>query len=100
MTGKQKAWLKKKAHNMTVSVMVGDKGITASLLTSLKDNLKANELVKASVSHPDREVRKKLSEEIAEKTSSEIVALIGKTTILYRANKEKPVISTELGKVK
>ena len=99
MKGKQKAWLKKKAHNMPVNVMIGDKGITESLVKSMEDNLQANELVKISISHPDRDVRKEISEELADKTESFIVAIIGKTTIFYRENPEKKYYSKELGKL-
>jgi RNA-binding protein len=99
MKGKQKAWLKKKAHNMPVNVMIGDKGITESLVKSMEDNLQANELVKISISHPDRDVRKQMSEELANKTNSIVISIIGKTTIFYRENMEKQYYSKELGKL-
>ncbi|MGL5950786.1 MAG: ribosome assembly RNA-binding protein YhbY, partial [Cetobacterium sp.] len=40
------------------------------------------------------------AEQLAEKTGSEVVGIIGRTIILFKENKEKPVISQELKSVK
>lgn len=100
LKGKQKAFLKKKAHNMQVTVMIGDKGITDNLVKSLEDNLVAHELVKASISHPEKSVRAEISEELAKKTNSTVADIIGKTVLLFRINPKNPLISKELGKIK
>ncbi|MCK4957056.1 MAG: YhbY family RNA-binding protein [Candidatus Cloacimonetes bacterium] len=100
LKGKQKALLKKAAHNLAVTVMIGDKGITENLIKSLDKNLTANELIKASISHPDRKVRAEMSNELAEKTNSIIVNSIGKTFLFYRENSENPKISLKVKKIK
>ncbi|MFO7897066.1 MAG: YhbY family RNA-binding protein [Candidatus Cloacimonadales bacterium] len=99
LRGKQKAWLKKRAHKMPVTVMIGDKGITENLIKSLEDNLVAHELVKASIAHPDKRVRAEFAQELAEKTDAIIVNTIGKTVLFYRVNQENPFISEQLGKI-
>lgn len=100
LTGKQKKFLKQTAHHLEVTETIGDKGITENVTKSLDVNLTANELVKASISHPERDIRKEMSIELAKKTNSIIVNGIGKTFIYYRVNIKDPKISVKVKKIK
>ena len=95
-TSKQKADLKALAQHMEAIVKIGDKGVTPAVIRSLDEALKARELVKISVAHPDRNVRKGLIGEIAEASAASVVNIIGKTALLFKSNPDNPVISKKL----
>jgi len=96
LTSKQKADLKALAQHMDAIVMIGDKGVTPAVIRSLDEALRARELVKISVSHPDRNVRKGLIAELAEASAATVVNIIGKTALLFKSNPDNPKISKKL----
>lgn len=96
LTSKQKADLKSLAQNLDVIIKIGNKGVTPAVIRSLDEALKARELVKISVAHPDRNIRKELINELAEACAATIVNIIGKTALLYKSNPDNPVISKKL----
>ncbi len=100
MTGKQKAYLKKLAHNLNVTVKIGNNGISKNLVKSLDEALIAREIVKASMSHPSAEIRKETAITLAEKTTAILVNIIGKTMLFYRENPNNPVVSNDFNKIK
>ena len=85
LTSAQKKFLKGKAHALEPVVMVGKSGVTQNLIKLTKDSLAAHELIK--VRFVDfKEEKKHLTQEIAEKTNSVMVGMIGHVAILYRQN--------------
>ena len=77
-------------------VMIGQKGLTAEVLRSADQAFERHELIKVKF-HDFKEKAEKaaLSEELERKTGSEIVGVIGHTTIFYRqqSDPEKRQIS-------
>lgn len=96
LTGKQKADLKALAQHLDVIVKIGDKRVTPAVIRSLDEALIARELVKISVAHPDRNIRKELIAELAEASAATVVNIIGKTALLFKSNPDNPVISKKL----
>ncbi|MCD4796435.1 MAG: YhbY family RNA-binding protein [Candidatus Cloacimonetes bacterium] len=96
LTNKQKAKLKSMAQELDAIVKIGDKGITPTVIGSMNEALKARELVKFSVSHPDRNVRKEIMHELAKASDAILVNIIGKTALLFKVNPENPIISNKL----
>jgi len=96
LKGKQKAYLKSIGQKLEVILQVGGKGISPGVIASLNEALEARELVKISIQNPDRVFRKECIAELAGKTDSIIVNIIGKTALLFKVNPEKPVISKKL----
>ena len=94
--GKQKAYLKSIGQTFEVIVRVGDKGITENVINSLNEALEARELVKISIQNPDRVYRRECIAELAAKTDSAVINIIGKTALLFRINPEKPQISKKI----
>ncbi|HPR18056.1 MAG TPA: YhbY family RNA-binding protein [Candidatus Cloacimonadota bacterium] len=95
-TGKQKAQLKSIGQNLEIMVRVGEKGVTPSVVASLNEALEAHELIKISVQHPQRDIRKDLIAELAEQAEAQIISTIGKTALLFKVNQDNPVISERL----
>ena len=96
LTNKQKSKLKAIAQHLDAIVKIGDKGVTPTVISSMNEALKARELVKFSVAHSDRKVRKEMMVELAEATDAILVNIIGKTGLLFKENSENPIISKTL----
>lgn len=86
LNSKQIAYLRGLAHNLNPVVMIGNNGLTEAVLKEVDVSLNAHELIKVQVAGDDRQLRKSLLEEIADKTNAIAVHHIGKQLIFYRAS--------------
>lgn len=86
LNSKQIAYLRGLAHNLNPVVMIGNNGLTDAVLKEIDVSLNAHELIKVQVAGDDRELRKSLLEEIADKTNAVAVHHIGKQLVFYRAS--------------
>jgi len=66
-------------------VIIGAKGLTTQLIGSVDSALKDHELIKIKFGD-FKETKKEISQEIAGKTKSELIGLIGNIAIFYRQN--------------
>ena len=88
LNSRQKKILRAKAHDLKPIVLVGKSGVTEGCIQSANEALESHELIKVKfLEHKDN--KKKLSEEIYKKTSSEIIGSIGHTIMLFRQNSDK-----------
>ncbi len=92
LTGKQKRFLRAMATLQDPIVQVGKGGATDNVLFSLNEALNARELVKIKVLKNCSEETKVVAEELREKTNAELVQVVGRNIVLYKANQEKPEI--------
>jgi RNA-binding protein len=79
--------LRAAAHHLDPVVMIGEKGLTASVLHEIDVALTAHALIKVRVASDDREQRIAFMNEICEKMGCESVQHLGKLLVLWR-NKE------------
>jgi RNA-binding protein len=86
LTSKEKRRLRQVAHHLQPVVTVAEKGVTEGLLDETHRALTDHEIIKAKVNVMDREARRELGEMLAAQSGSEIVQVIGKVWVLYRAN--------------
>jgi len=103
MTSKQRAFLKKEAHNLEPIVRIGKDGLSDNIVQSLLDAINSRELIKVKVLQnleADKDETRELAEELSKKSGAEVVGVIGKIIIFYKENKDKPVISALLRKIK
>lgn len=91
LTSKQRQHLKRLAHDRNPVVIVGDQGLSESLMEELERSLAHHELLKVRVNAGDREERENLIREMTARTASELVQRIGHVAVFYRPA-EKPVI--------
>ncbi len=92
LNNKQIKQLKGLAHNRKVVVSVGSKGLTESVLSELVSSIAHHELIKIKLPAAEKESRRQLLEQAAEHCGAQIVQMIGRVGVLYKAA-EKPVIS-------
>lgn len=89
LTESQKKHLRGLGHGLKPVIMVGDAGLTGSLMAEFEATLAHHELIKIKVRVGDRQLRDRLIGELCESSSSELVQKIGNMALLYRANPEK-----------
>ena len=86
---KQKVKLRSMAMTLRPIFQVGKEGISNNLITGLNDALEAHELIKISVLKNCSANIKEAAFDIASKTNSEIIQIIGRNIVLYRKSKKQ-----------
>ncbi|MGI6094317.1 MAG: ribosome assembly RNA-binding protein YhbY [Lachnospiraceae bacterium] len=89
MTSKQRAYLKSLAMTMEPILQIGKFGITPENTASVAEALEARELIKINVLQNCMEDPKALGQMLAERTSSQVVQVIGKKIVLYKEGKNE-----------
>ena len=92
MTNKQRAILKGIAQTEDTILQVGKNGIIDTLVTQVSDALKARELIKMKVQDGSPLSPAEAANELAEKTKSEVVQVIGNKFVLFKRNPQNPKI--------
>jgi RNA-binding protein len=92
LTGKQKRFLRASAHHLTPIFQVGKGGTNEHLITHIKEAIEVRELMKISVLNNNSDDPKEIGIELAERSGSELVQVIGKTIILYKESKDHKTI--------
>lgn len=83
----QRQFLRRLAHDLKPMTQVGKHGVTASVIASCDEQLRAHELLKVKfLGHP--EDQRDMAEELAAATRAILVSAIGGTIVLYRPNPE------------
>ena len=89
----QKRYLRGLAHALKPVIMIGNKGITDTLVAELSLALDHHELIKVKLAGDDREARAAQIAELGEVSSAELVQSIGKVACFYRRNADAPKIA-------
>lgn len=84
LTGKQKRYLRSLAHHLTPIFQVGKGGMNDQLVRHVEDAIEKRELMKISVLNNCLEDPREIGEELASRSGSELVQVIGKTIVLYK----------------
>ncbi len=92
LTGKQRSYLRKLAHDLEPIYQIGKGGLTDSIIKQFDDGLEARELVKTNVLKNSLFDAREACEYISEKTNSEVVLVMGNKFVLYRESKKKKKI--------
>ncbi len=91
----QRKQLKSLAHHLDPAVMVGKNGVTDNLIKAANDSLEAHELIKVKFLE-FKDKKGDLSKEIAQKSKSTVVTIIGNVMILYRRQEDDEKRKIEL----
>ena len=84
MTSKERAYLRGLANRVPSLYQVGKDGVTENVVRQIDDALNARELIKGNVLENAMMSAREVAEELAEKTASQVVQVIGNRFILYR----------------
>lgn len=88
MTSKQRAYLKKLAANLDTIFQVGKGDISENMVIQISNALEARELIKLRVLDNSLYSAREAAEEIAARTGSEVVIVIGTRFVLYRVSEK------------
>ena len=89
LTQPQKKYLRGCGHDLKPLIMVGDAGLSESLLAEYESTLAHHELIKVRVRAADRESRDEMINQLCVNHSASLIQRIGNIALLYRANPEK-----------
>ena len=92
LTSKQRAGLRGQANAIDTILQIGKNEISDTLIKQVDDALNARELIKLRVLETAPYTPEEAARLLAEKTSAEVVQVIGTRFILYKRNNKKPII--------
>jgi RNA-binding protein len=84
ITSQERSALRAAAHPLRPVVLIGDRGVSESVLKEIDLNLNAHRLIKVRVAGAEREARQAMLETICDALSCAPVHHLGKTLIIYR----------------
>ncbi len=84
LTVTQRLELKARAHALKPIVIIGNAGLTPSVLDEIERSLKSHDLLKIRVMNDDREAREAMLQEVCEQLNAGPVQHIGKMLVVYR----------------
>ena len=89
LTSKQRAQLRGLANSIDTILIVGKDGIGDNLVKQADDALEARELIKGRVLENSLLSAREAAEELAQRTRSQVVQVIGTKFVLYRPTHKK-----------
>ncbi len=93
LTSKQRAYLRSLAVNEDTILMVGKSGMGQEIVKQADSALEKRELIKGRVLPDTSPISsREAAEELAAKTGSDVVQVIGSRFVLYRRKKKDPKI--------
>lgn len=92
MNSKQRAYLRSLANRLDSIFQVGKNGLTDNLIKQVDDALEARELIKLSVLETAPDNNSFTANELANRTNSIIVQIVGNKITLYRAKRKNSKI--------
>ena len=90
LTVLQRQNLKARAHPLKPVVMIGNAGLTSTVLEEIGRALKSHELIKIRVMNDDREARDAMLEDICTQLNAAPVQHIGKILLVYQPQEDVP----------
>ena len=98
LKGKQKRQLRALAHHLTPIFQVGKFGVNSEMIQGIRDALEKRELLKVSILQNCEEDKDEVARILSERTSSELVQVIGHTIVLYKQSSKEKYRKIELVK--
>lgn len=92
LNSKQRAYLRSLAAGIDTIFQIGKGGVSDEMCRQLSAALEARELIKIKVLDNSDCTAREAAEEIAERTASEVVTVIGSKFVLYKESSEKKKI--------
>ena len=87
LSGYQKKYLKGLAHRRKPVVLIGQSGLTDTLVRSTIQALRKHELIKIKfIDHKKKEQKKNILEALSQQTQSDVVGLIGHVAIIFKSH--------------
>ena|ERR1700690_2535005 len=92
MTGKERRYLRALAHGLSPVVIVGQRGLSDSVLRQIDGALTDHELIKVRIGAESPVGRDDAQQVLTERTGCEVAGAVGRVLILYRPHPERAKI--------
>lgn len=92
LTNNQKKYLRSIAHDLKPFVMIGQHGLSESVIAEIDSTMLKHELIKIKLRVENRDEKQKIIEKILEFSHAEIVQVIGGVLVIYRPFEDNPDI--------
>lgn len=92
LTGKQRSYLKKLAHDLEPTVYLGKGGLTDNIRKEMEIGFETRELVKVKIQEGCDLKAKEVANQLAEELGAEFVQAIGRKFTLYRESSDNKQI--------
>jgi len=92
LTGKQRRFLRGLGNPLRATVYLGREGISKGVLTSIEEAYNTGELIKIRIERGCPLDRREAGRQLADRTGSHLVQVLGQTVLLYRPDPEDPKI--------
>ncbi|NOZ54468.1 MAG: ribosome assembly RNA-binding protein YhbY [Gammaproteobacteria bacterium] len=91
LNSKQKRFLRAQAHKLKPIVIVGNVGLTPTVLEEIDNSIEHHELIKIRINASDRINRQQMIEKISQHTYSQLVMSIGHIAAFYRTSQQATI---------
>ena len=92
LNSRQRAQLRGLANSLDTIFQIGKGGVTENTVKQVDDALEARELIKLRVLETSPVSAREAADEIAEKTHSDVVQVIGTRFVLYKESRDNKQI--------
>ena len=92
ITGKQRSFLKKLAHDLEPTVFLGKSGLTENIKKEMVTGFESRELVKVKIQEGCSLDPKEVANQLAEELDAKFVQAIGRKFVLYRESRDNKQI--------
>ena len=92
LTNNQKKYLRSMAHDLKPFVMIGQHGLSDSVVNELKSTLLKHELLKIKLRVSDRKEKQQIVDKIILLSKAVLVQVIGGVLVIYRPFEDNPNI--------
>ncbi|BBB24349.1 RNA-binding protein [Isorropodon fossajaponicum endosymbiont JTNG4] len=92
LTNNQKKFLRSKSHSLKPVIMIGQHGLSESVLAELKATMEKHELLKIKIRIDEREQKQKIIDKVINASNAHLVQVIGNIVVIYRSFDEEPQI--------
>lgn len=90
LSGKQRSYLRGEGNSLDPLIHIGKDGISQAVIDQVDELLDDHELIKGRVLDNAPLESRDAAHELAEKTSADVVQVIGSVFLIYRKNEEEP----------
>jgi len=88
---KQKQYLRGLAHKLNPTIIIGNAGLSESVIEEIKLTIAHHELIKVRINAGDRTAREEIIANIITECDCEHVQTIGRVGIIYKTSENKKI---------
>ena len=92
LTNNQKKYLRSLAHDLKPFVMIGQHGLSDSVIAEIESTMLKHELIKIKLRVSDRDEKQGIIKKIIKFSEAELVQVIGGVIVIYKPFEDNPDI--------